>query len=195
MTARNILVTSALPYANGHIHIGHLVEYIQTDIWVRFQKLMGNNCFYMCADDAHGTPIMIRAKNENITPEALIKDMYDHHLSDFKRFHIEFDHYYTTHSPENEALAADVYEKAKDSELIYTKSISQFFSEAEGIFLPDRLIKGQCPKCGAEDQYGDSCEKCGAFYSPTDLINPKSALSGTTPILKESEHFKNHEFI
>ena len=187
--SRQILVTSALPYANGSIHLGHLVEYIQTDIWVRFQKMRGHDCRYLCADDTHGTAIMLRAEKEGITPEALIGRVWDEHTRDFAGFHIGFDHYYSTHSEENRALAAKIYLALKDAGLIEVKTIAQMFDPVKNLFLPDRFIKGECPKCGAADQYGDNCEVCGATYSPTELKNPVSAVSGATPVHKDSEHY------
>ena len=187
---RKILVTSALPYANGSIHLGHLVEYIQTDIWVRFQKMQGHECHYVCADDTHGTPIMLRAQAEGITPEALIERVWHEHKADFDGFHVEFDNYYSTNSDENRELAQNIYRTLRDqAKLITTKTIEQFYDPEKEMFLPDRFIKGECPKCHAQDQYGDSCEACGATYSPTDLINPVSAVSGATPVRKESEHY------
>ncbi|BAN35682.1 methionyl-tRNA synthetase [Sulfuricella denitrificans skB26] len=187
---RKILVTSALPYANGSIHLGHLVEYIQTDIWVRFQKMQGHECHYVCADDTHGTPIMLRAQAEGIAPEALIERVWHEHKADFDGFHVEFDNYYSTNSDENRELAQSIYRSLRDqAKLITTKTIEQFYDPEKEMFLPDRFIKGECPKCHALDQYGDSCEVCGATYSPTDLINPVSAVSGATPVRKESEHY------
>jgi len=186
---RKMLVTSALPYANGPIHIGHLVEYIQTDIWVRFQKLCGNTCYYFCADDTHGTPIMIRAKNEGIRPEDLIARMHGEHLRDFTAFHVGFDNYYTTHSPENRDLSCLIYERAKAAGSIVEKSIQQAYDDHEKMWLPDRFIKGTCPRCKAENQYGDSCDVCGAHYQASELINPVSAVSGKPPVLKESTHY------
>ncbi len=185
---RKILVTSALPYANGSIHLGHLVEYIQTDIWVRFQKMRGHECHYVCADDTHGTPVMLRAEQEGITPEALIERVHREHLGDFTDFHIAFDNYYSTNSEENRELSQDIYRKLKAAGLIDIRTIEQLYDPQKQMFLPDRFIKGCCPKCKAADQYGDSCEVCGATYAPTDLIDPYSAISGATPILKESEH-------
>ncbi len=185
----NILVTSALPYANGPIHLGHLVEYIQTDIWVRFKKAKGYEVVYICADDSHGTPIMLKAKEEGITPEKLISKMKKQHEIDFKKFYIEFDHYSSTNSNTNKKLCENIFQTLKNSGHISNKVISQFYDEKEKIFLPDRYIKGTCPKCGAEDQYGDSCENCGATYSPTDLINPKSILSNTEPKTKDTNHY------
>ena len=187
--SRKILVTSALPYANGSIHLGHLVEYIQTDIWVRFQKMRGHDCRYVCADDTHGTAIMLRAEKEGITPEALIAAVWQEHTQDFAGFHIGFDHYYSTHSDENRELAATIYTRLREAGLIEIKTIAQLYDPVKNMFLPDRFIKGECPKCGAADQYGDNCEVCGATYAPTDLKNPVSAVSGATPIHKDSEHY------
>ena len=181
---RKILVTSALPYANGSIHLGHMVEYIQTDIWVRFQKMRSHECHYVCADDAHGTPIMLRAQNEGITPEQLISDVQKEHQADFADFSIDFDNFYSTHSDENKALASQIYLANRDAGHIETRTIEQAYDPEKELFLPDRFIKGECPKCGAADQYGDNCEACGATYDPTDLINPISAISGATPITK-----------
>ncbi len=186
---RKILVTSALPYANGSIHLGHLVEYIQTDIWVRFQKMCGHACYYVCADDAHGTPIMLRAQQEGITPETLIEKMNVEHQSDFAAFHIAFDNYYSTHSPENRAFAEQIYLRLRDAGHIDKRTITQYYDPEKDMFLPDRFIKGTCPKCGAEDQYGDNCEVCGATYDASELKNPRSVLSGATPVEKESEHY------
>ena len=185
---RKILVTSALPYANGSIHIGHMVEYLQTDIWVRFQNMMGNQCIYVCADDTHGTPIMLRAQKEEITPETLIARYSDEHQQDFADFDIQFDNYYSTHSDENRELASTIYQRLNEAGHITRRVIKQAFDPEKQMFLPDRFIKGECPKCGAADQYGDNCEVCGSTYSPTDLKNPVSALSGATPVEKESEH-------
>lgn len=186
---RKILVTSALPYANGSIHLGHMVEYIQTDVWVRFQKMRGNQCFYVCADDAHGTPIMLRAQNEGITPEKLISDVSKEHQADFAEFNIGFDNFHSTHSDENRALASQIYLANRDAGHIEARTISQAYDPEKEMFLPDRFIRGECPKCGAADQYGDNCEVCGATYEPTELKNPVSAVSGATPITKESEHY------
>ena len=186
---RKILVTSALPYANGAIHLGHLVEYIQTDIWVRHQKMHGHECYYVCADDTHGTPIMLRAEKEGITPEALIERVHGEHLRDFTGFHVDFDRYHSTNSAENRELSSSVYLKLRNAGLIERKTIEQYYDPVKEMFLPDRFIKGQCPKCGAQDQYGDGCEVCGATYSPTDLVNPVSAVSGSTPVRRESEHY------
>ena len=188
-TRRRILVTSALPYANGAIHLGHLVEYIQTDIWVRFQKMRANECYYVCADDTHGTPVMLRAEQEGISPETLIERMHREHLADFTGFHIEFDNYYSTHSPETRHYAEDIYAKLKKAGLIEARTIEQFYDPVKEMFLPDRFIKGECPKCRAKDQYGDNCEVCGTTYAPTDLINPYSAVSGAVPVRKHSEHY------
>jgi methionyl-tRNA synthetase len=186
---RNILVTSALPYANGSIHLGHLVEYIQTDIWVRHQKMGGHHCHYVCADDTHGTAIMLRAEKEGITPEALIDRVWHEHSRDFAGFHIGFDNYHSTHGEETQTLAKAIYLKLRDAGLIEVRAIEQFFDPVKAMFLPDRFIKGECPKCHAQDQYGDNCEACGAAYTPTDLIKPYSAVSGATPIKKTSDHY------
>ena len=185
---RRIVVTSALPYANGSIHLGHLVEYIQTDIWVRSQKMAENECVYICADDSHGTPIMLKAKELGITPEELIKKTYDEHVKDFKDFQIEFDNFYTTHSDENKEISQNIYQSLKEKGDIVSKEIEQFYDNEAKMFLPDRFIKGECPKCGAKEQYGDSCEECGATYSPTDVKNPISTVSNTTPVTKKTEH-------
>ena len=185
---RQILVTSALPYANGAIHLGHLVEYIQTDIWVRYQKLRGHNCLYVCADDAHGTPIMLKAQEMGISPEDLINKASLEHQADFKDFHISFDNYYSTHSAENRQFAEQIYLSLREKGHIDSKVIEQAYDPEKNMFLPDRFIKGECPKCGAADQYGDNCEACGATYDSTDLINPVSAVSGATPERRESEH-------
>jgi methionyl-tRNA synthetase len=187
--ARKILVTSALPYANGSIHLGHLVEYIQTDIWVRFQKMQGHNVHYVCADDTHGTPIMLRAEKEGITPEALIEKVHVEHSQDFADFLVQFDNYYSTNSEENRQLSGNIYRALKANGKIATKTIEQYFDPVKSMFLPDRFIKGECPKCHAKDQYGDNCEVCGTTYSPTELINPYSAVSGATPVRKETEHY------
>jgi methionyl-tRNA synthetase len=187
--ARNILVTSALPYANGPIHIGHMVEYIQTDIWVRFQKMRGNQCLYVCADDAHGTPIMLRARKEGIEPEALIARVSEEHKADFADFNVGFDNYHSTHSDENRHYASLIYQRNKDKGNIANRTITQAYDPIEEMFLPDRFIKGECPKCGAQDQYGDNCEVCGASYSPNELKNPVSAVSGATPVDRDSEHY------
>ena len=186
---RKILVTSALPYANGSIHLGHLVEYLQTDIWVRSQKMSGNECTYICADDAHGTPIMLKAQELDITPEKLIENTYKEHVKDFSDFLIDFDNYHTTHSEENEYFSAYIYNQLKNNGDIINKTINQFYDDKAKMFLPDRYIKGECPKCHAKDQYGDSCEVCGATYSCDEIINPVSTVSDTSPITKETNHF------
>jgi len=186
---RKILVTSALPYANGSIHLGHMLEYIQTDMWVRFQKHRGNQCTYVCADDAHGSAIMLRAEKEGITPEQLIDDVKAEHSADFADFLVNFDNFHSTHSDENRELSSMIYTRLRDAGHIATRSITQYFDPEKKMFLADRFIKGTCPKCGTEDQYGDNCEKCGATYAPTDLKDPKSAISGATPVLKDSKHF------
>jgi methionyl-tRNA synthetase len=186
---RDVLITSALPYANGPIHIGHLVEYIQTDIWARFQKLRGHNCWYVCADDAHGTPIMLRARAEGISPEALIERVAEEHQADFAEFRIGFDNYHSTHSDENRDCATLIYARNRDKGHISARTIEQAYDPVEGMFLPDRFIKGECPKCGAADQYGDNCEVCGASYSPAELKNPRSAVSGAVPEQRESDHY------
>ncbi|MGE5386223.1 MAG: methionine--tRNA ligase [Betaproteobacteria bacterium] len=186
---RKILVTSALPYANGAIHLGHLVEYIQTDIWVRFQKMRGHECWYVCADDTHGTPIMLRAEKEGIAPEALIARVHGEHLRDFTGFHVAFDNFHSTHSQETRDFANEIYARLKAAGLIETRTIEQYYDPVKQMFLPDRFIKGECPKCGAKDQYGDNCEVCGAAYTPNDLKNPYSAVSGAKPEVRASEHY------
>lgn len=186
---RQILVTSALPYANGSIHLGHMLEYIQTDMWVRFQKLRGNQCIYVCADDAHGSAIMLRAEKEGITPEQLIANVQAEHSSDFADFLVDFDNFHSTHCEENRELSSLIYTRLRDAGHIATRSVTQYYDPEKGMFLADRFIKGTCPKCAAEDQYGDNCEKCGATYAPTELKNPKSAISGATPELRDSQHF------
>jgi methionyl-tRNA synthetase len=186
---RQILVTSALPYANGQIHIGHLVEYIQTDIWVRFQRMRGHEVHYVGADDTHGTPIMLRAEKEGISPKELIANVWKEHKRDFDDFLISFDNYYSTDSAENKRLSEEIYIKLREAGLIEKRAIEQAYDPVKEMFLPDRFIKGECPKCGAKDQYGDSCEKCGATYAPTDLKNPVSVVSGATPIRKVSDHY------
>ncbi|WP_417597793.1 methionine--tRNA ligase [Oceanospirillum sp.] len=188
-SARKILVTSALPYANGSIHLGHLLEYIQTDIWVRFQKQRGHMCSYVCADDAHGTAIMLRAEQEGITSQQLIDKVNAEHRADFDRFLVNFDNYYSTHSEENREFSELIYKRLRDAGHIATRSITQMFDPEKGLFLADRFIKGTCPKCKTEDQYGDNCEACGATYTPAELISPKSAISGATPVEKDSEHY------
>ncbi|RTE87156.1 MULTISPECIES: methionine--tRNA ligase [Gammaproteobacteria] len=186
---RNILVTNALPYANGPIHIGHLLGYIQADIWVRFQRLRGHACHYVCADDAHGTPIMLKARELGTTPEEMIAEMNAAHQADFKEFGVSFDFYHSTHSDENKELAELIYTRLRDNGYIQTRVIEQLYDPEREMFLPDRFVKGTCPECKAEDQYGDNCDVCGATYAPTDLIQPRSAVSGATPIIKESEHY------
>ncbi|HUX82373.1 MAG TPA: methionine--tRNA ligase [Halothiobacillus sp.] len=186
---RRILVTSALPYANGPLHLGHIIETIQTDIWVRAQKMFGNECLYLCADDAHGTPIMLKAQLEGITPEALIARISASHQADFADFQIGFDVFHSTHSEENRRMSSDIFQRLEARGLITRKTIKQAYDPEKNMFLPDRFIKGECPKCGAGDQYGDNCEQCGATYSPTDLKNPRSVLSGATPVERDSEHF------
>ena len=189
MTKRRILVTSALPYANGEIHLGHLLEYIQTDIWVRFQKIQGNECHYVCADDAHGTPIMLKADEMGIDPEELIAEVSQRHQADFKDFNIEFSQFHSTHSDENRYFSELIYSRLKESGFIKTRVISQAFDPEKEMFLPDRFIKGECPKCGVDDQYGDNCEVCGATYSTTELKNARSVVSGAVPVEKDSEHY------
>jgi len=189
MTKRRILVTSALPYANGPIHLGHLVEYIQTDIWVRFQKQRGNTCYYVCADDTHGTPIMLKADRDGISPEQLIAQVGKEHLADFTEFGVAFDNYHSTHSEENKVFSSLIYTRLRDAGHISSRTITQAYDPVKNMFLPDRFIKGDCPKCGAVEQYGDGCEVCGATYSPTDLKNAVSAISGEKPIAKDSVHY------
>ena len=186
---RKILVTSALPYANGSIHLGHMVEHIQTDVWVRFQKLRGHECYYCCADDTHGTPVMLAAQKQGIAPEDMIAKVREEHLADFTGFIIGYDNYYSTHSPENKQFSQDIYRALKANGKIESRVIEQLFDPEKQMFLPDRFVKGECPKCHAQDQYGDNCEVCGTTYSPTELINPYSAVSGAKPELRESEHF------
>ena len=186
---RQILVTSALPYANGSIHLGHMLEYVQTDMWVRFQKMRGHQCVYVCADDAHGSAIMLRAEKEGITPEQLIDGVHQEHSQDFADFLVDFDNFHTTHSEENRELSAHIYTLLRDAGHIAERSVTQYYDPEKGMFLADRFIKGTCPKCQAEDQYGDNCEKCGATYEPTELKDPRSAISGATPVLKDSTHF------
>ncbi len=191
---RKILVTSALPYANGAIHLGHLVEYIQTDIWVRFLRMrfpgmQGHEIYYVCADDAHGTPVMLRAQQEGITPEALIEKMNAEHQADFQAFGVQFDNYYSTHSDENREFVESIYKSLQDAGYIENKTINQFYDPDKKMFLPDRFIKGTCPNCDAKDQYGDNCEVCSATYDATELKNPVSVITGAKPIEKESEHY------
>lgn len=189
MTKRKILITSALPYANGPTHLGHLLEYIQTDIWSRFQKMRGHETYYVCADDAHGTPIMLNAQKQGITPEQMVANVSVERQRDFADFHIEFDNYHSTHSDENRVFSELIYNRLNDGGYIKKRTISQLFDPEKSIFLPDRFVTGTCPSCKAENQNGDSCDVCGATYSPTELINPRSAMSGAEPILKDSEHF------
>ncbi|EEZ57867.1 methionine--tRNA ligase [Neisseria gonorrhoeae] len=186
---RKILVTSALPYANGSIHLGHMVEHIQTDVWVRFQKLRGHECYYCCADDTHGTPVMLAAQKQGIAPEDMIAKVRKEHLADFTGFFIGYDNYYSTHSTENKQFSQDIYRALKANGKIESRVIEQLFDPEKQMFLPDRFVKGECPKCHAQDQYGDNCEVCGTTYSPTELFNPYSAVSGAKPELRESEHF------
>lgn len=186
---RRILITSALPYANGPIHIGHMLEYVQTDIWSRFQKLVGNECYYVCADDTHGTPIMLSAQKQNISPEELIAKSHVDHLRDFESFGVDFDNFHSTHSKENKFYTETFYNRLLENGHIARRTINQLFDPEKQMFLPDRFVKGECPKCGSADQYGDNCDVCSATYSPVELKNPKSAVSGATPILKDSEHF------
>jgi methionyl-tRNA synthetase len=185
---RQILITAALPYANGSIHLGHMLEYVQTDIWARFQRAQGHEVYFAWADDAHGTPIMLSAQRQGITPEALIERMNAEHQQDFRDFGLSYDNFSSTHADANRELVSMIYERLREGGHVVSKTISQFYDEQEGMFLPDRFIKGTCPKCGAEDQYGDSCEVCGSTYAPTDLIDPRSAVSGTTPVMRDSEH-------
>ncbi|MDD2841964.1 MAG: methionine--tRNA ligase [Tolumonas sp.] len=187
--SRNILVTCALPYANGSIHLGHMLEHVQADIWVRFQRMRGHNIHFICADDAHGTPIMLKAQQLGITPEEMIAAVSEEHQTDFAGFKISFDNYHSTHSDENRHFSELIYTKLKENGFIKSKTISQLYDPEKNMFLPDRFVKGTCPKCKAADQYGDNCEVCGATYSPTELINPKSAVSGATPVMKDTEHF------
>ncbi len=186
---RQILVTSALPYANGSIHLGHLLEHIQTDVWTRFQRMRGHQCYSVCADDAHGTPVMLKAQELGITPEEMVARTREEHHQDLIDFGISYDNYYVTHSPENRELSELIYNRLNSAGYISKRTINQLYDPEKGMFLPDRFVKGTCPKCGAEDQYGDSCDVCSATYSPAEMINPRSAVSGATPILKDSEHF------
>lgn len=189
LPSRKLLVTCALPYANGSIHLGHMLEHIQADIWVRYQRLRGNTVNFICADDAHGTPIMLKAQQMGITPEEMIAAVSEEHQKDFAGFDISFDNYHSTHSEENCELASHIYLELKKNGFISSRTISQLFDPEKEMFLPDRFVKGTCPKCKSEDQYGDNCDNCGETYSPTELINPKSAVSGATPVMKDSEHF------
>ena len=191
MTLENkkIFVTNALPYANGPIHIGHMVGYIQADIWSRFQRMQGHDVVFICASDAHGTPIMLSAEDLGVEPVELAAEYTRQHENDFNDFHVSFDNYHTTHSEENEELVGEIYQRLKENDCIRTEVIEQAYDDQENMFLPDRYVRGTCPKCNAPDQYGDNCEKCGATYKPTDLIDPISAISGKAPSLKESEHY------
>jgi methionyl-tRNA synthetase len=186
---KRILVTSALPYANGPIHIGHLVEYIQTDIFVRFLKLVGEDAIYCCADDTHGTAIEIKASELKIAPEELIASVHKEHFEDFRSYSVSFDSYYTTNSPENQQYADYIFHELKKKGLIYKKEVENFYDEKAQRFLPDRYVKGECPKCGAKDQYGDVCEKCNSTYKPVDLVNPYSTITGEKPVRKISFHY------
>jgi len=186
---RKILVTSALPYANGSLHLGHIIEVVQTDIWVRFQRMLGHDCIYVCAEDTHGTPVMIKAQAEGITPEQLITTMAAEHRADYQAFLISHDHFHSTHSPENQAITNALYLKLKAAGHITTRSVRQAYDEKAGMFLPDRYVRGDCPICGTPDQYGDVCESCNSTYTPADLKNPKSTITGTAPVWRESEHY------
>jgi methionyl-tRNA synthetase len=186
---RKILVTSALPYANGALHLGHIIEAVQTDIWVRFQRMQGHDCIYVCAEDCHGTPVMIKAQAEGVTPEELIRKVAAEHIADYQGFLIGHDHFHSTHSPENQSITEDLYLKLKAKGHITTRSVRQAYDEQAGMFLPDRYVKGECPVCHTADQYGDSCENCGSTYTPDKLINPVSTISKTTPVWRESEHY------
>ena len=188
-TPRRILVTTALPYANGSFHIGHIMEYIQADIWVRYQRMRGHTVHFVCADDTHGAPIMLKAEDEGVSPEALVARVAEEHRRDWPRFHVSFDNWHSTHSEENRLLSQDIYRRLRAANLITSKAVEQFYDPVKGMFLPDRYIKGICPNCGAPDQNGDSCEVCGAVYAPTDLIEPYSVLTRARPVLKSSEHF------
>ncbi|HET9033698.1 MAG TPA: methionine--tRNA ligase, partial [Dokdonella sp.] len=188
-SARKILVTNALPYANGHLHLGHLLGYIQADIWVRALRMHGHTVHFVCADDVHGTPIMLAAEKEGLSPEEYIKPIQISHERDFADFAVDFDHYHTTHSPENRELAETIYTRLRDGGHIARRSIKQLYDPVKQMFLPDRYIRGECPTCGTADQYGDNCENCGATYASTDLKNPRSVMSGAEPVLRDSEHF------
>ena len=196
MKKRKLLVTTALPYANGSIHLGHMLEGVQTDIWVRFQKLAGNECYFFCADDTHGTPVMLAAKKEGISPEELVTKIHKEHYKDLTGFHIEYDNYYSTNSPENRHYSEEIYNSLKTKSHIAEREIEQSYCEHDKMFLPDRFIKGTCPKCSAKDQYGDGCEVCGSNYSPKDLVDSHCAICGNTPGLKKSKHlfFKLQDF-
>ncbi len=184
--AKKILVTCALPYANGSIHLGHMLEHIQADVWVRYQRMRGHEVNFICADDAHGTPIMLKAQQLGITPEQMIGEMSQEHQTDFAGFDISYDNYHSTHSDENRELSELIYTRLKENGFIKNRTISQLYDPEKGMFLPDRFVKGTCPKCKSPDQYGDNCEVCGATYSPTELIDPKSVVSGATPVMRDS---------
>ena len=186
--SRQILVTSALPYANGSLHLGHIIEAVQTDVWVRFQKMQGHSCLYVCAEDTHGTPIMIRAQSEGIRPEDLIARVAEEHKADYRDFLIGHDQFHSTHSPENRYFTDSMFERLQAAGHITRRSVRQAYDEKAGMFLPDRYVRGPCPTCKATDQYGDSCEVCGATYTPADLIEPRSTISNTAPVWRESEH-------
>ncbi|MYC25701.1 MAG: methionine--tRNA ligase [Gammaproteobacteria bacterium] len=186
---RRILVTAALPYSNGAIHLGHLLEHIQTDIWVRFQKLRGNECYFICAEDTHGTATMIGAEEAGVTPEVWVEELRQQHIEDFDAFAIGHDNYYTTHSPENEHFAREIYTKLKANDAIYTATVEQLYDPTKALFLADRYVRGTCPRCGAEDQPGDNCDNCGATYAATELKNPRSAHTNATPVLRSSTHY------
>ena len=185
---RRILVTSALPYANGSLHLGHIIEAVQTDVWCRFQRMRGHDCIYVCAEDTHGTPVMIRARQDGITPEALIAASAAEHQRDYAGFGIAFDHFHSTHSEETRRYANEIYITLRDRGAIARRTVRQSYDEQAGMFLPDRFVRGTCPRCGAADQYGDSCEVCGATYSPADLKDAVSTITGTKPVLRDSEH-------
>ncbi len=187
--AKKILVTCALPYANGSIHLGHMLEHIQADVWVRYQRMRGHEVNFICADDAHGTPIMLKAQQLGITPEQMIGEMSQEHQTDFAGFNISYDNYHSTHSDENRELSELIYTRLKENGFIKNRTISQLYDPEKGMFLPDRFVKGTCPKCKSADQYGDNCEVCGATYSPTELIEPKSVVSGATPVMRDSSTF------
>src|SRR5512138_2176276 len=183
-----LFVTTALPYANGPFHIGHIMEYIQADIWVRFARMQGHRVHFVCADDAHGAAIMLKAEAEGVTPQALVERIAKTRPKHIKGFHLSFDHWHSTDSPENVELSHDIYRRLKAAGLVYSKPVEQFYDPVKSMFLPDRYIKGTCPVCGAKDQYGDACEVCGSVYAPTDLIDPYSTLTGVRPEMRESEH-------
>ena len=184
-----LFITTALPYANGSFHIGHIMEYIQADVWVRFQRMLGKDVLFVGADDAHGAPIMLKAQAEGIAPEELVARIAAERPYYLNGYHISFDHWHSTHSPENTALSQEIYRRLKAAGLVATRTIEQFFDPVKEMFLPDRYIKGECPNCHAKDQYGDACEVCSKVYAPTDLINPYSTLTGSTPVIRSSEHY------